>query len=259
MTTDIQACSCSIPDYVRGLHGVVRDHAFSSMIASCSRPRASGPPTDTTQPHERTCPLFQEWRDLDSWVYFISAKSGPIKIGKSDDPESRIRSLQTGHYEPLLLIGCVRGGEPLEREFHRIFAAHRLNGEWFSPTSDVLGTIRAVCGLCIGCGRHDDRHDRGCWIPLRVPSPDADQYRARSEERAREREFARRTSEAFIGVDWKAIQVSLDTAERERTKCASQLRERMSAHGLTLGEQRQSLESRFGRMIADELMRARPE
>jgi hypothetical protein len=89
--------------------------------------------------HAKSCPKFDEWKDMGSWVYFIQAgEAGPIKIGKSDDPVARLRSLQTAHHQRLILLGTVRGGEPLEKELHRLHEKDRLLGEWFRPSFEVI-------------------------------------------------------------------------------------------------------------------------
>lgn len=76
-------------------------------------------------------------------VYFIRSPQG-IKIGMSNNPEGRLRVLQTGHTEPLELLAFTEGGKDLEREYHTRFAAHRLAGEWFAPHPDILAEIERV-------------------------------------------------------------------------------------------------------------------
>lgn len=46
---------------------------------------------------------------------------------------------QTGHMEPLSLLGYVEGDKRVEREYHRMFAADRLRGEWFRYSDDLWG------------------------------------------------------------------------------------------------------------------------
>lgn len=75
------------------------------------------------------------------YVYFIQAGNdrGPIKIGSSDNPDERLRTLQTAHYELLVLVGtmvCYTTED--EQRIHRRLASSRLRGEWFSPTPSVL-------------------------------------------------------------------------------------------------------------------------
>lgn len=78
-------------------------------------------------------------------VYFVmAARSGLIKIGSAVDPDARIRTLQTGSPEPLILVGVTLGGEAKERNLHRRFAADRSHGEWFHPSEELLAHIEAA-------------------------------------------------------------------------------------------------------------------
>lgn len=83
-----------------------------------------------------------------SFVYFIQAASGPIKIGTSFDPVNRLADLQTGMYEELSIIGLSMGDEKEESRLHRQFADDNLRGEWFSPSAELLEYI-ADCNEAI--------------------------------------------------------------------------------------------------------------
>ena len=75
-------------------------------------------------------------------VYFVQAvDGGPIKIGISFDPTSRLRSIQTGSHSKLIVIGTIPGGRRKERELHERFREFRLNGEWFRAESALLDFI----------------------------------------------------------------------------------------------------------------------
>lgn len=72
------------------------------------------------------------------WLYMIQAgDQGPVKIGHADDPELRLRNLQTAHYEPLRLLVIYPGGSQLEAMLHEQFAKDRIRGEWFHPTDEL--------------------------------------------------------------------------------------------------------------------------
>jgi len=62
-------------------------------------------------------------------TYFIQADSGPVKIGISLCPESRLRDMQVGCPHRLRLLATVPGDR--EAELHTRFASLRMNGEWF--------------------------------------------------------------------------------------------------------------------------------
>lgn len=76
-------------------------------------------------------------------VYFIRSPQG-IKIGVSNNPEGRLRVLQTSHTEPLELLAFIEGGKDLESEYHERFAEHRIRGEWFSPHPNILAEIERL-------------------------------------------------------------------------------------------------------------------
>jgi hypothetical protein len=71
-------------------------------------------------------------------MYVIASEksqNGPVKLGISADPDQRVKDLQTGHPEPLM----VYYREPVEVErvrlyerlLHRDNNHHRAHGEWF--------------------------------------------------------------------------------------------------------------------------------
>jgi hypothetical protein len=63
-------------------------------------------------------------------TYFILATiTKCVKIGRSKDPEERLKTLQTASPEILRLVGTMDGD--FEAELHEKFAAYRVRGEWF--------------------------------------------------------------------------------------------------------------------------------
>ena len=68
-------------------------------------------------------------------TYFVRCASGYVKIGRSCNPEARLRELQAANPEPLVLLHVIEGDQ--ERRLHRQFAAHRVTGEWFRPTPEM--------------------------------------------------------------------------------------------------------------------------
>ena len=74
----------------------------------------------------------------DHYLYVIGSQNttdGPVKMGLSADPDQRVKDLQTGHPEPLM----VYHREPVEIErvrlyerlLHRDNNHYRRHGEWF--------------------------------------------------------------------------------------------------------------------------------
>jgi hypothetical protein len=88
-------------------------------------------------------------------IYFIqSGDTGPIKIGYSVNPISRLQTLQTSHHERLRLIVSVAGTPELEAALHVHFVEQRLVGEWFSiTTGDVLEVINEIFKETFGLER----------------------------------------------------------------------------------------------------------
>jgi len=79
-------------------------------------------------------------------IYFIQAgENGPIKIGKSDDPDRRLKDLQTAHYEELRILWVEHedpGPVDQEKGYHAFYESDHIRGEWFSPNNianDVYG------------------------------------------------------------------------------------------------------------------------
>jgi len=67
-----------------------------------------------------------------TYIYFVQPEGGgPIKIGRADDPEKRLRALQTGSPIPLRLCRTVQAPPTWEIRLHYTFAAWRSHGEWF--------------------------------------------------------------------------------------------------------------------------------
>lgn len=81
-------------------------------------------------------------KSIKGYVYFVQGiNGGAIKIGYSDNPETRLKALQTGYPDILKILLLVPGTEKTERYFHNKFAEYRLNGEWFRPEQDILKEI----------------------------------------------------------------------------------------------------------------------
>lgn len=63
-------------------------------------------------------------------IYFIT-DGRYTKIGKADDPEKRLKELQTGNPFPLTLIKSIDGSFEEESNIHKSLSIYRMNGEWF--------------------------------------------------------------------------------------------------------------------------------
>lgn len=76
----------------------------------------------------------------DGYVYFIqSGFGGPVKIGwAATSVECRMKELQTGNPETLVVLGFMPGAITLESELHRKFREFSIRGEWFWPAPEIL-------------------------------------------------------------------------------------------------------------------------
>ena len=75
-------------------------------------------------------------------LYFIQmGDRGPVKIGRSTNPASRVATLQSAHFEQLHLIGLTPGGYLEEERLHEKLQAFALGREWFEPTPEVFAEI----------------------------------------------------------------------------------------------------------------------
>ena len=76
-------------------------------------------------------------------IYFIQeGETGPIKIGYSSNPYSRLAAMQTSHAGQLHLIATMPGTSKKEKELHFFFDDLHIMGEWFSPDPFL---IKCLC------------------------------------------------------------------------------------------------------------------
>ena len=67
-----------------------------------------------------------------------------VKIGKScSHPKRRMDTLQTGNPRQLSLLAY--SATLSESDVHKRLSRWRVRGEWFSPSTEVLGYISAWC------------------------------------------------------------------------------------------------------------------
>ena len=73
-------------------------------------------------------------KNIGRHLYIIQAdRTGSVKIGRSNDPEQRLKSLQTGNPHLLKLILVLKDKGYLETSLHRRLTRGKTNGgeEWF--------------------------------------------------------------------------------------------------------------------------------
>lgn len=87
---------------------------------------------------------------LDPFLYVIGAdvKSQPVKIGISGCPEARMQGLQTSHHCELFVLAKAQIAKADdEQQIHELFSAHRLRGEWFRRSKEIVSFIDTMPGL----------------------------------------------------------------------------------------------------------------
>ncbi len=74
------------------------------------------------------------------YVYVAKEEiSGRIKIGISKDPEQRIKALNTGNPEELILVAqfeAKKKGYQSEKDVHSLLKEHKVRSEWFDKDTD---------------------------------------------------------------------------------------------------------------------------
>lgn len=71
-------------------------------------------------------------------VYVIGPDGGPYKIGKAEIVSDRLKTLQTGHWDTLVVIAEYSGSYELEEFLHTEFADKRIRNEWFDLSDEDL-------------------------------------------------------------------------------------------------------------------------
>lgn len=103
-------------------------------------------------------------------IYFVQGEiTKKIKIGKTNyTVEERLRNLQTGSPDKLLLIGVSFEPFSSEESLHLEFNEFRLHGEWFEPDESILDYVNRRCfkssealyhayfEIINGCMTHDE-------------------------------------------------------------------------------------------------------
>jgi hypothetical protein len=79
-------------------------------------------------------------------IYFLRpiGAAGPIKIGCSKHPVGRLATVQIWSPLKLEIAASCEGGHDYERALHSRFAKHRLHGEWFEATPDLIALVADV-------------------------------------------------------------------------------------------------------------------
>jgi len=79
-------------------------------------------------------------------VYFIRpvGMDGPVKIGFTRSPVARLDQINKWVPWELEIAATVGGTLKTELRFHTLLEAHRMRGEWFHGSPDVLAVVASV-------------------------------------------------------------------------------------------------------------------
>jgi hypothetical protein len=103
-----------------------------------------------------------------AFVYILRSETGLLKIGVSLDPESRLKSLLTGHpfgLEIVYLLECdERLSHPIERATHIFLKRERVNGEWFDvPLCDAISALASVLNIFLIADKAPIPREQWSW------------------------------------------------------------------------------------------------
>jgi len=92
-------------------------------------------PNVTSRPHEPKA------RPNSPKTYFIQSElGGDVKIGKSADPNARLKQLQTGRSDRLRILKILEDDH--EDKLHAKFRKLRMNGEWFRFEGELVEFLK---------------------------------------------------------------------------------------------------------------------
>jgi len=76
--------------------------------------------------------------------YFIGGEEGAIKIGKTLNPQARLRQIQMCSPIKVRILALAPGGGARERAYHVQFGEHWSHGEWHNRHPDILAEIDRI-------------------------------------------------------------------------------------------------------------------
>lgn len=76
------------------------------------------------------------------YVYLIgNLEYGFVKIGYSNDPNKRLKSLQTGCPFDISILDVFEGGPDVEKSLHKRYRRYSTRGEWFKVEGELKDYI----------------------------------------------------------------------------------------------------------------------
>lgn len=90
-------------------------------------------------------PVSQDFRFQNASVYFFAfPELGRIKIGVSNDVESRLRRLATEQKCMGVILHTMPGNRRIEAAQHKRFSLWRVEGEWFRDCPEARNLISKI-------------------------------------------------------------------------------------------------------------------
>lgn len=182
------------------------------MSSLCASPRYIGNRT-----LENRCYGVLMRRD-DHLYFMLNAGLGIIKIGISNDVDSRRVQLEHACGVTLDVLRIVDGGADYEQDVHDAFGPCRLRGEWFAPTPELLELAYGDEKIETFLNRH-----RGAIIEYRAAR---DEMKARQLEHERARAREERDRVKRLREKEKALKAKREAAAKlAKEKAAQERRE----------------------------------
>lgn len=81
------------------------------------------------------------------YVYLVKSENGLYKIGVSNNVERRIKQLQTGSPDKIIMIDKFLSDYPfkVESTLHRINNIDNISGEWYSLDENTVNNFHNEC------------------------------------------------------------------------------------------------------------------
>jgi hypothetical protein len=117
---------------------------------------------------------------MKGWIYFLQfGNDGPIKVGRSYNPEARARDLNSTSPVELILLGAMRSPNMVreERAFQDKLSGSHIRGEWFEQAAVLSETkklgVRVKGGATLSTALRSDptatEGGRAAHFSLRLP------------------------------------------------------------------------------------------
>lgn len=96
----------------------------------------------------------------EAFVYVVQiGEDGPIKIGFTTKIKRRIAAIRAGIPSRVFVRMIGPGTDRLEKMFHEMLEPHRLKGEWFVPTKEVMSLLASSL-IQLDVSRFNDKKQR---------------------------------------------------------------------------------------------------